>query len=278
MNQTCAANQAHLRSHSGYGSSQVLHGCPSSPKFRVQPHLFRTLVLERLRLPLHVAEACCECHEMLDCQGRHRAACSRSGRLRTRAIAPEKTLARVCREAGATVRCNCKLRDMDIAVPANDERAVEVLAAGLPLHHGAQLAVDITLRSVLTASGTARPNAAVEDGAICRRARQDKERKYFELLAGDRCRLVVVALETGGRWSEEAMQFVDDLAAARDRDAPLLLRRSAFLAWRKRWSRMIAISCARAFANSLVAVSTSPHALAGVDGRMPDLEDLLGEG
>ena len=144
---------------------------------------------------------------------------------------------------------------------------------GLPLHHGAQLAVDITLRSVLTASGTAR-----QDGAICWRARQDKERKYFELLSGDRCRLVVVALETGGRWSEEAMQIVDDLAAARARDAPLLLRRSAFLAWRKRWSRMIAILCARAFANSLVAVSTSPHALAGVDGRMPDLVDLLGEG
>ena len=176
------------------------------------------------------------------------------------------------------MRCNCKLRDMVIAVPANDETAVEVLAAGLPLHHGAQLVVDITLRSVLTASGTARPNAAVEDGAICRRARQDKERKYFELLSGDQCRLVVVALEIGGRWSEEAMQFVDDLAAARARDAPPLLRRSAFLAWRKRWSRMIAISCARAFANSLVAVSTSPHALAGVDGRMPDLVDLLGEG
>ena len=90
--------------------------------------------------------------------------------------------------------------------------------------------------------------------------------------------MVVVALETGGKWSEEAMQFVDDLAAARARDAPPLLRRSAFLAWRERWSRMIAISCARAFANSLVAVSTSPHALAGVDGRMPDLADLLGEG
>ena len=32
----------------------------------------------------------------------------------------------------------------------------------------------------------------------------DKERKYSELLHGDKCRLVVVALETGGRWSLEA--------------------------------------------------------------------------
>ena len=60
---------------------------------------------------------------------RHRAACPRSGRLRTRALGPEKTLARICREAGATVRCNAKLRDMDIAVSAQDERAIEVLGA-----------------------------------------------------------------------------------------------------------------------------------------------------
>ena len=32
---------------------------------------------------------------------------------RTRAVAPEKTLARNCREAGATVRANVKLREME---------------------------------------------------------------------------------------------------------------------------------------------------------------------
>ena len=62
-------------------------------------------------------------------------------------MAPEKTLARVCREAGATMRCNAKLREMNVEVAATDEREIEVLASGLPLHHGAQLAVDITVRS-----------------------------------------------------------------------------------------------------------------------------------
>ena len=52
-------------------------------------------------------------------------------------------MARVCREAGATVRCHAKLRDMNVAVSAQDERAVEVLASGLPIHHGAQLTVDV---------------------------------------------------------------------------------------------------------------------------------------
>ena len=34
----------------------------------------------------------------------------------------------------------------------------------------------------------------------------------------------------------------------------------------------------RAFANSLAAMANTPHTLAGVDGEMPDLADLLGEG
>ena len=53
----------------------------------------------------------------------------------------ERTLARVCREAGATVRCNAKLRDMNVRVHATDERSIEVLASGLAMNHGAQLAV-----------------------------------------------------------------------------------------------------------------------------------------
>ena len=77
-------------------------------------------------------------------------------------LGPEKTLARICREAGATVRCNAKLRDMDIAVSAQDKRAIEVLALGLPLHHGAQLAVNVTFPCFLTANSEAHPNAAAD--------------------------------------------------------------------------------------------------------------------
>ena len=45
---------------------------------------------------------------------------------------------------------------------------------------------------------------------------------------------VVVALETGGRWSPEAVEFVEQLAAARARDAPPSLQRSSFLSWRRK--------------------------------------------
>ena len=271
--QSCAADQAHLRSHSGPCASLVLHGSPTAAEFRVKPLLFRTLVLERLRLPLSITEARCVCGVPLDCRGQHRAACPRSGLLRSRALPTERTFARVCREAGATVRLNAKLRDMNIDVPATDERAIEVLAFCLELNHGAQLAVDITVRSAVTACGRARPNAAAVDGAVLEEARQQKEVKYAELCAGDRCRLVVVGIETGGRWSPEALSFVERLAASRARDAPPLLRFSSFLSWRKRWCRMLSVSCSRAFAGTLV--SSADDQLEGTDGIVPELADLF---
>ena len=74
LGKSCATDQAHLRSHAGVGASDVLHGAPTGPEFKVEPNLFRTFVLERLRLPLPVTEAFCECGSPLDVWGRHRAA------------------------------------------------------------------------------------------------------------------------------------------------------------------------------------------------------------
>ena len=63
------------------------------------------------------------------------------------------------------MRCNAKLRDVNVSVCATDERSIEVLASGLAMNHKAQFAVDITLRSAVTANGRACPNAATVDSA-----------------------------------------------------------------------------------------------------------------
>ena len=145
--------------------------------------VFRTIVLERLRLPLHVSDGWCDCGALTDNRGRHLAACPHSGRLRTSTVAPEKTLIRICREAGATVCANDKPRDLNVAVRGDDKRCIEVVASGLPLYHGAQLAVDITMRSAITSSDEARPGVARVDGIVCINARADKEQKYADLRA-----------------------------------------------------------------------------------------------
>ena len=74
----------------------------------------------------------------------------RSGRLQKRSTPIERVLARVCREAGARVRFNASLRDMNVGVRAEDETHIEVLAQDFPCLAGTQLAMDITLQSALT--------------------------------------------------------------------------------------------------------------------------------
>ena len=47
----------------------------------------------------------------------------------------------------------------------------------------------------------------------------DKETTNLELVASNRCGLVVVVLEIGGRWSEEAVVILGQLAFAKAREA-----------------------------------------------------------
>ena len=84
--------------------------------------------------------------------------------LATRALPLEHVVARVCREAGARVVRNIRLADMNVDVPVADARRIEVVANGLPLWHGSQLALDGTIVSPLTRLGEAHPRADVEPG------------------------------------------------------------------------------------------------------------------
>ena len=90
------------------------------------------------------------------------------------------SLAWVCREAGARVTTNTLVRDLDAPVDRLDDRRIEFIADGLPPRN----------------SDLARPVALLD-------ARRQKERAYPELVRSSRCRLVVLGVEVGGRWSTE---------------------------------------------------------------------------
>ena len=83
----------------------------------------------------------------------------------------------------------------------------------------------------------------------------------------------MVALETGGRFSEEAYQFLEELAYAKAAEAPPALRKSARLAWQRRWVRLLACTAARACCSSVVAPAGSLGA-AIVGGPIPDWHDV----
>jgi len=85
------------------------------------------------------------------------------------------------------------------AVQRVDDRTIEVIATGLPLWHGSELAIDTTLVSPLTGAAQPRRRGGQYAGAALHTARQNKERTYPELAGSNRCRLVVLAMEVGGR-------------------------------------------------------------------------------
>ncbi len=113
---------------------------PTSSLSRFPLQLFRVLLLRRFWLPLPLASRTCRCGRPLDVRGHHRAACSRAGVLGSRGFSVESAAARVCREAGARVSLNVFVRDLDLPVAQEDGRRLEVIADGLPLFGGVQLA------------------------------------------------------------------------------------------------------------------------------------------
>ena len=165
------------------------------------------------------------------------------------------------------------LRDFDLAAlnPA-DHRREEILADGLPLFGGAQLAVDTTLVSPLHCDGSPHPRAANEDGAVLQAARL-RERTYPELVGPRRrARLVVLAGEVGGRWSEETRRFLS-LLARKARSEPPILQKRVEQAWRMRWGSILGCVAARVHAASLLELKHG----GGADGDVPLAHDVISE-
>ena len=160
----------------------TFHSSPDVQSHSDGRSAFPSSRVQAYALALHLSTRTCRCGHQLDMFGHHRAACAVAGVLGRR---------------GHPLECAA-------AQDAVDGRRLEVVADGLSLWHGAQPAIDTTLVSPLHSDGSARRRAADNDGAALEVARRRKERTYPELAGeGGRARLVVLAAEVGGRWSEE---------------------------------------------------------------------------
>ena len=74
---------------------------PTNRETTIPSHLFRVVLLRRLRLDHPLSVRCCPCGRPLDPCGHNRAACA--GRDTWAAYALESIVARICREAGGRV-------------------------------------------------------------------------------------------------------------------------------------------------------------------------------
>ena len=256
----------------GSGGKPNNKGFPTIKETTFTVERFRCLLLFRLQLPLPLAAAKCRCGQWLDTRGRHRAACSTVGILAKRGAPLEVAAARVCSEAGARVSKNVFVRDMNVTVSPTDTRKIEVVANGLPLYGGAQLAVDTTLVSPVRGDGRPRAGAQWRPAVAIRDAERSKTVRYHELTGENRCRLVVLAFEVGGRWSASAAVFVHNLAKVKAMSCPSLLRRSAEHLFFNRWTALLSCAAQSAFAASLLEEPLGGEAC--VNGNEPHLAEM----
>ena len=73
------------------------------------------------------------------------------------------------------------------------------------------------------------------------RLTDQKYDKYPELVHSDRVHYVVLACEEGGRWGPDAFKVVEDLVKLKVAPLHSLLRRSAALAYTRRWWAILAM-------------------------------------
>ena len=241
-----------------------IYSAPPSPELELPNQHFRVALLRRLGMPLPIAPRRCGCGNDLDQYGDHRAACATTGALAARAPALETAVAKICREAGGRVARNVAVANMNIASPITDGRRIEIVANGLQVYHGQQLAIDTTCVSPISRAGFSHPGTTSEPGRAVATAVARKRRRYPELLAArSRCRLLVC-------WGVEARNRVRHLATQRSQDAPSWLRAAACAGWIARWTGIVAVATQRVLASSLLELP--PHGDT-IDGDIPSLPD-----
>ena len=133
------------------------------------------------------------------------------------------------------------VRELVPTVPADDGRQADVFIRGMSIGNGRPVVGDMCMGSALHANGRPYPDAATTDGKAIERLTDQKHDDYPELVASDRVHYVVLACEEGGRWGPDVFTVVRDLV--RMKAAPLhpLLRRSAELAYTRRWWSILAM-------------------------------------
>ena len=243
--------QALLRSQGGPGAGLALTACPLCRVTSIEPQLFRVLLLRHLHLPLPLTARHCRCGLPLDSRDHHRAACARVGVLGRRGCPLENVVAPICQEAGG--------------VPWS--RGTECSRRSA-IGGGCWWVASLWRRPARSGHHHCQhtPRRVHVDGVALATARQRKERRCPELVGRrGRARLVVLAVEVCGRWSQETQRFLSSPARAKAPSVPPLLRKRVEQAWRLRWGSLFSCTVARAVASSLLEL---PGAW-GADGACP---------
>ena len=150
-------------------------------------------------------------------------------------------------------------------------------ARGPGAHNGLTLFCDVTITSPLNHAGVARSGTASNAGKALLAAINKKRNTYSDVNPSGVARLLVLGCEVFGRWSDDSVDLVRQLAKAKARDAPPALRKAAALAWANRWWGLISVGVQRAIGEALVLEGGADLQPCSSAPQEPTLTDLFSE-
>ena len=109
------------------------------------------------------------------------------------------------------------------------------------------------------------------DGASLETARRRKRETIPRVIGPVWARLVVLACEVGGRWSDETRDFLRHLAKGKVRGELFPVQRRAEAAWLLRWRVPHGLQCSQSFC----FVSPRSTLLCGSDGCVPFTVEVI---
>jgi len=185
----------------------------------------------------------------------------------------------VFEEAGYRVQVERLLRNTHLPTAPTDQRRMDIVAApgarSAGARRGVPLFADVTIMSVHTRTGEARPAAANTDGAVLGQAVRTKRHKYADVANSQQAALVILGCEVYGRWCDDAVRLVRELAALKARQAPPLLRGCAQHAWSNRWWSLVGVGAQRAVAEALLRHAGADLQASTPTSSPPPLADVI---
>ena len=250
---------ARILSCGGKHSCRWMLCTPTSAETRFENNIFQCLIRRRLGLPINLDFSECtmrSCTVTVDRYGHHLSTCTRSGRIHGRHTNCIKVWVKILKEAGYTCRIERNLVHTHLACDNRDRRRMDIVAnptsRSVGAFRGLPLFCDVTVVNPLTGQGACRNNGYHRAARTINLAAKNKRRTYRDVVNSGLAKFLVLGNETYGRWHENAIDLIKELAYQKAEEAPEQLRNCARIGWSNRWWNLLSAGVHRSIGEALL--------------------------
>ena len=280
MNRITPSEKAVFRSCGGQNTSKWMTVTPYEHALKFDDIQFRCSFLRRLHLPVNPLLETCRCNVETDEHGFHRSSCMRTGLVHHRHTELVNIWRRIFKEFGRPIPDRNRERPLahtHLRRSADDLRRLDIISSGISgVYSGKPLFMDITCVAPVTGRGMPKPRAANENGA----ANTDKDNAtrnvdYPDIHASPHATLLSLSVETFGRWGNDSIELIRQLARAKTNNLPDVLKHATQAAYHSRWWSLLSVGLQKYMSDSIMEWRGTDLRQMQENADVPDIFDVL---